>query len=243
MGSRATPVAGGAVWTSANAVLERAKRIAAHLLEAAEADIVVEDGVFHVAGSPDRCKTWAEIGTAGFQGASLPEGLRIGCLEELTHFEPSNFTFPAGAYCCVVEIDRETGGVRVRDFVAVDDCGVVINPLLAAGQVMGGVAQGIAQALFESVEYDPESGQPRTATLLDYLVPSAAEYPSFVLDHIETPTPSNPLGAKGLGESGAVGATPAVVNAVVDALSHLGVRDVAMPCTPQRIWQHLSGQG
>ena len=137
--------------------------------------------------------------------------MKIGALEELTHFEPSNFTFPSGAYCAIVEIDRETGEVVVQRFVAVDDCGVIINPANAAGQVMGGVAQGIAQALYESVEYDPSSGQPRTATLMDYLVPSAAEFPMFELDHTVTPTPSNPLGAKGLGESGAVGATPAVV--------------------------------
>ena len=240
MGSRATPVAGSAVWTSAQVIVDRARKIAAHMLEAADEDIVLVDGAFQVAGSPDRTKSWAEIGTAGFQGASLPEGMKIGALEELTHFEPSNFTFPSGAYCAIVEIDRETGEVVVQRFVAVDDCGVIINPANAAGQVMGGVAQGIAQALYESVEYDPSSGQPRTATLMDYLVPSAAEFPMFELDHTVTPTPSNPLGAKGLGESGAVGATPAVVNAVVDALSHLGVRDVSMPITPEKVWRLLN---
>jgi aerobic carbon-monoxide dehydrogenase large subunit len=240
MGSRATPVAGGAVWTAGQVIVERARKIAAHLLEAAEEDIVMEGGAFHVAGSPDRSKSWAEIGTAGFQGASLPEGLKIGALEELTYFEPSNFTFPSGAYCCVVEIDRETGEIVVDRFIAVDDCGVIINPANAAGQVMGGVAQGIAQALYESVEFDPSTGQPLTGTLMNYLVPSAAEFPMFELGHTVTPTPSNPLGAKGLGESGAVGATPAVVNAVVDALSHLGVRDVSMPVTPEKVWKILN---
>lgn len=196
-------------YTSAQIVLDRAKQVAAHLLEASVDDIVITDATFHVAGSPELGKTWAEIGTAGYQGGSLPEGMKIGALEELTYFEPSNFTFPSGAYCCVVEIDRGTGKVTVERFVAVDDCGVVINPMLAAGQVMGGVAQGIAQALYEEVVYDPETGQPRTATLLDYAVPAAPELPPFQLAHTVTPTPSNPIGAKGLGESGSVGAPPA----------------------------------
>ena len=239
MGSRATAVAGGAVWTSSQVVLTRAKRIAAHLLEADADDIVCEDGRFHVAGSPANAKSWGDIGTAGLQGGSLPEDMKIGCLEELTHFEPSNFTFPAGAYACIVGIDRETGHVTVERFVCVDDCGTVINPMLAAGQVMGGVAQGIAQALLEEVSYDPDTGQPRTATLMDYLVPAATELPNFELDHTVTVTTSNPLGAKGLGESGAVGATPAVVNAVVDALSHLGVRHLDMPTTPEKVWRAL----
>ena len=243
MGSRATPVAGGAVYTSAQVILDRAKQIAAHLLEANADDIVVTDGSFHVAGSPELAKTWAEIGAAGYQGGSLPEGMKIGILEELTYFEPSNFTFPSGAYCCVVEIDRGTGGVTIERFVAVDDCGVVINPMLAAGQVMGGVAQGIAQALYEEMAYDPESGQPRTATLLDYAAPAAPELPPFQLEHTVTPTTSNPLGAKGLGESGAVGAPPAVMNAVIDALSHLGIRHLDMPATPERVWRAMSTAG
>lgn len=240
MGSRATAVAGGAVYTSAQVIVDRAKQIAAHLLEASVEDIVLDDGAFSVAGSPANAKTWAEIGTAGLQGGSLPEGLKIGCLEELTHFEPSNFTFPSGAYCAVVGIDRDTGAVTVERFIAVDDCGTVINPMLAAGQVMGGVAQGIAQALLEEVRYD-ESGQPLTSTLMDYLVPAATELPNYELSHTYTPTPSNPLGAKGLGESGAVGSTPAVINAVVDALSHLGVTHIDMPATPEKVWRALQG--
>ncbi len=240
MGSRAVAVAGGAVWTSAHVVLDRAKRIAAHLLEADVDDIVVEDGTFHVAGAPAVGKTWAEIGTAGLQGAQLPDDMKIGCLEELTHFEPSNFTFPSGAYCCVVGIDRETGKPTVERFYAVDDCGTIINPMLAGGQVMGGIAQGIAQALYEEVQYDPITAQPKTGNLIDYLIPAATELPNYTLDHIVTLSPSNPLGAKGLGESGSVGSTPAVINAVVDALSHLGVRDITMPATPERIWQLLN---
>ena len=241
MGSRAVAVGGGAVFTSAHVVLERAREIAAHMLEADIADIVSEDGRFHVAGSPANAKTWNDIGLAGMQGASLPDTLRIGCLEELTYFEPSNFTFPSGAYACVVGIDRETGAVTIERFIAVDDCGTVINPLLADGQVMGGVAQGIAQALYEEFQYDVESGQPKTSTLLDYLVPAATELPNYELDHTVTLSPSNPLGAKGLGESGSVGSTPAVINAVVDAVRHLGVRTIDMPATPERMWRILAG--
>jgi aerobic carbon-monoxide dehydrogenase large subunit len=202
---------------------------------------VVDNGGFAVAGAPTRTKTWAEVGMASYQGGALPEGMRIGGLEELVHFEASNFTYPAGAYGCVVGIDRETGRVDVERFVAVDDCGTVINPLLAHGQVMGGVAQGIAQALYEEVAYEPGTAQPRTSTLADYLMPSAAEMPAFELAEIVTPSPANPLGAKGLGESGSVGTPPAVINAVVDALSGFGVRDVAMPATPERVWAAMTG--
>jgi carbon-monoxide dehydrogenase large subunit len=241
MGSRAIAVGGSAVLESAQVVLERARAIAAHLLEASPDDIVLDNGGFAVTGSPGKTKTWSEVGMASYQGGSLPEGMKIGGLEELVHFEPSNFTYPAGAYGCVVGIDRETGRVTVERFVAVDDCGTVINPLLAHGQVMGGVAQGIAQALYEEVSYEPESGQPRTSTLADYLVPTAAEMPAFELWEVVTPTPANPLGAKGLGESGSVGTPPAVINAVVDGLSGFGVRDIAMPATPERVWTAMSG--
>ena len=240
MGSRTAPVAGSAVHVAATKVFDKAKRIAAHLLEAASDDIECNNGSFNVKGTPSKSVSWAEVGKAGFQGGSLPDDIPIGGLEELVFFEPSNFTFPAGAYCCVVAVDRETGKTTIEKFVCVDDCGTVINPLLAEGQVAGGVAQGIAQALYESVEYDPATGQPQTATLIDYLVPAASELPSYVLEHTVTLSPSNPLGVKGLGESGSVGATPAVTNAVVDALSHLGVRHTDMPHTPQRLWGLLS---
>ena len=239
MGSRAIAIGGSAVYESAQIVLDRAKAIAAHLLEAAPDDIVLDNGGFAVAGSPTKTKTWADVGLASYQGGSLPEGIKIGGLEELVHFEASNFTFPCGAYGCVVGIDRETGAVRVERFTAVDDCGTVINPLLAHGQVMGGVAQGIAQALYEEVSYD-DAGQPRTSTLADYLMPTAAEMPMFELAETCTPTPTNPLGAKGVGESGSVGTPPAVINAVVDGLSGFGVRDVAMPATPEKVWAAMT---
>lgn len=163
-----------------------------------------------------------------------------GSLDATVFQQVPNFSFPSGAYCCVVEIDRETGEVEIRNMYLVDDCGTVINPMLVEGQVHGGVAQGIAQALYEHMQYD-ESGVPRTATLMDYLVPAAADLPGYVTGRTVTLNPSNTLGAKGVGESGSVGAPPAVINAVVDALSHLGVKHIDMPATPQKIWSILRG--
>jgi carbon-monoxide dehydrogenase large subunit len=163
-----------------------------------------------------------------------------GALDSTVFQQVPNFSFPSGAYCCVVEIDRETGGVNIVNMYLVDDCGTVINPLLVEGQVHGGVAQGIAQALYEHMLYDP-SGVPRTSTFMDYLVPAASDLPGYVTGRINTPNPSNTLGAKGVGESGSVGAPPAVVNAVVDALSHLGVKHIDMPVTPIKVWNILEG--
>ena len=238
MGSRGIPVGGAAVQKAALKVREKAVRIAAHLLEADESDIELVDGRFAVRGAPDQGMTLAEVALAAFKPHKLPDGFDLG-LDETAFFEPSNLSYPSGAHCCVVEVDRDTGKVEVLRYVAVDDCGVVINPLMAKGQIHGGLAQGIAQALLEEVRYG-EDGQPGSGSLVDYTVPSALDLPTYETDHLVTPTSFNPLGAKGLGESGATAAPQAVVNAVVDALAHLGVRDVEMPCTPQKVWRVLT---
>ena len=239
MGSRIAAIAGESVKQASAEVVARARRIAAHLLEANPDDLVVDDDAFAVAGSPDRSVSWGDVAVASFQNMRLPEGMAPGGLEATVHYAPPNFSFPCGAYCCVVEIDRATGDIAIRDMYLVDDCGTVINPLLAEGQVHGGVAQGIAQALYEKMTYSDE-GQPLTATLVDYLFPGAPELPAFTSGRTVTPTPNNSLGAKGIGESGSVGAPGAVVNAAVDALGHLGVRHIDMPVTPQKLYALLS---
>lgn len=241
MGSRGVPTGGSAVKVASQRVLDRAKKIAAHLLEASEQDLEVADDAFNVRGSPGKRVGWSEVAWASFQPLSIPPELQAGSLEERLFHESPNFSYPSGAYGCVVEIDRATGDVKIRQMVLIDDCGTVINPLLAEGQVHGGVAQGIAQALFERVVYEPDLGQPITSNLLDYLVPSAADLPGFITDRINTPCPNNPLGAKGIGESGAVGAPAAVINAVVDALADFGVEHVDMPATPDKIWGLMQG--
>jgi aerobic carbon-monoxide dehydrogenase large subunit len=237
-GSRSTPVGGEAVKRASLRALEKATQVAAHILEAAVEDVEVRDGRFTVRGSPDRGVDWTEVANKAYRPTQLGD-IEAG-IEATARFEPPNLTFPSGAHCCVVEVDRDTGRVRIRRYVAVDDCGVVINPLLAQGQIMGGVAMGIAQALYEKVTYGAD-GQPLTTTLAEYLVPSAAELPRFELGSTVTPTPSNSLGAKGIGESGATAAPQAVVNAAVDALSHLGVRNLEMPLTPERVWRAMQG--
>jgi carbon-monoxide dehydrogenase large subunit len=228
-GSRSLQIGGSAVAKASNAVLAQARALAADLLEADEGDIVVtEDGRLGVAGVPARTFGWADLARAS---ASRGEPLAAAL-----DFDQAGATFPFGAHVAVVEVDVETGFVRSLRHVAVDDCGRVLNPLIVAGQQHGGVAQGIAQALWEEMVHD-EDGNPLTATLADYTMPSAAELPSFEVASTETPTPLNPLGAKGIGESGTVGSTPAVQNAVIDALSHLGVRHIDLPCTPERVWR------
>ena len=243
MGSRGAPTAGSAVKVASSRVLTRAKRIAAHLLEAAEEDLEVVDDAFNVKGSPGKKVSWGDVAWASFQPLRIPPELQAGSLEERLFQESPNFSYPSGAYACVVEIDRETGDVTIRDMVLVDDCGTVINPLLAEGQVHGGVAQGIAQALYEGVSYDSSTGQPVTANLLDYLVPSAADLPDYKVGRTTTLCPNNPLGAKGIGESGSVGAPPAVINAIVDALSGFGVDHIDMPATPEKIWKAMNSGG
>jgi len=193
-----------------------------------------------VRGTPTKSITWGEVAWASFQPLEIPEELGAGTLEDSRFQTVPNFSYPSGAYGCVVAIDRATGKITVERYVCIDDCGVVINPLLAEGQVHGGVAQGVAQALFEQMTYD-EDGQPLTATLVDYLIPSAADLPSFESGRVVTPTPVNTLGAQGIGESGSVGAPPAVVNAVVDALRAGGadIDHIDMPVTPEKVWSVL----
>ncbi len=229
MGSRSLQTAGSAVYRAGEEVLAQARDLAARQLEAGADDIVVGDGGLHVAGVPTRSVSWAELATAA-------EG---GVITHELDFDQGNSSFPFGAHVAVVEVDTETGGVELVRHVAVDDCGTVLNPLLVAGQQHGGVAQGAAQALYEWVQYD-EDANPRTANLADYLMPSAAELPSFEVSNTETASPLNPLGAKGIGESGTIGSTPAIHNAVVDAVSHLGVAHIDMPTTPERIWRALA---
>jgi carbon-monoxide dehydrogenase large subunit len=227
-GSRSLQLGGSAVDGAAEAVVAAGRALAAQLLEASEADIVVsEDGRLGVAGVPARALSWADLAVAGEK-----QGTPLVADQDFTQ---AGATFPFGAHVAVVEVDSETGLVRPVRHVAVDDCGRVLNPLLVAGQQHGGIAQGIGQALWEAIAYDAD-GNPLTATLADYGLPSAAEFPSFEAGGTETPTPLNPLGAKGIGESGTVGSMPAVQNAVIDALSHLGVRHLDPPLSPERVW-------
>jgi carbon-monoxide dehydrogenase large subunit len=237
-GGRSLAVGGPAVQAAAVRVREKAKQIAAHTLEADEADIEYVDGQFHVRGAPGRGVSLAEVARTSYRPHKLPGNFNLG-LDETVVYEPTGLCFTSGAHCCIAEIDRDTGKVRILRYVAVDDCGTVINPLIVMGQVHGGLAQGIAQALIEEIRYG-DDGQPATATMIDYTLPSALDLPTYEAHHIETPTSVNPLGAKGVGESGAIGAPHTVVNAVVDALSHLGVRDIDMPCTPQKVWRILN---
>lgn len=242
MGSRIAAIAGEATKRASIQVFDAAKRVAAHLLEANPDDIDCVDGNFHVRGTPSRATTWAEVGWAGLAPTQLPDDLSPGCLDATIFHEPTGFTFPSGAYVCVVGIDRETGAVEIERFLAVDDCGTVLNPLLAEGQVEGGIIQGVAQALFEEMVYD-DNGQPLTGNLMTYLAPSAADVPSIEEERTYTPSPHNSMGVKGIGESGAIGSPPAVVNAVVDALRQYGVTHIDMPITPQKVWRILADVG
>lgn len=238
MGSRSLQTAGSAIHEAAQVVLGKARTLAAHLLEASADDIVVGDGGLQVTGVPTSTLSWAELAKAANDDSRRPSGMDPGLSHE-HDFDGGDSTYPFGAHVAVVEIDRETGGVQLIRHVAVDDCGRILNPMLVSGQQHGGIAQGVGQALYEWVQYDAD-GNPVTSNLMDYLMPSAAEFPSFEVSNTETDSPRNPLGAKGIGESGTIGSAPAVHNAVVDALSHLGVRHVDMPCTPQRIWEAIS---
>ncbi|HXV63402.1 MAG TPA: molybdopterin cofactor-binding domain-containing protein, partial [Vicinamibacteria bacterium] len=206
---------------------------------AAEEDLEWERGKFFVKGSPDRAKTIQEIAFAAY--TNPPEGVEAG-LEAVTYYDPPALTYPFGSYICVVDIDRGTGEVKVRRFVAVDDCGVRINPMIVEGQIHGGLTMGLAPALFEEISYD-ENGNIHGGNFMEYLVPTAWETPKWETGETVTPSPHHPIGAKGVGESATVGAPPAIVNAVVDALSHLGVRHLEMPLTPARVWQVLKDKG
>jgi aerobic carbon-monoxide dehydrogenase large subunit len=238
MGSRSLQTGGSAIYKAGEQVLAKARRLAAHLLEAGVEDIVLHDGAkVGVAGVPATALSWAELARAAGDPAQLPDGMEPGLASELD-FNQGEATYPFGAHVAVVEVDTETGRVELVRHVAVDDCGRILNPLLVAGQQHGGIAQGVAQALYEGVVYD-DDGNPLTGNLMDYAMPSAAELPSFEASNTETPTPLNPLGAKGIGESGTIGSTPAVQNAVVDALSVFGVRHLDMPLTAERVWRAI----
>ena len=232
LGSRSLQAGGSAVYEASQVVLEKGKQLAASLLEASADDIVVGEGALQVAGVPAKSISWADLATA-----AVEQEIEGGLAHELD-FDGTDATYPFGSHVAVVEVDRETGHVELLRHVAVDDCGTILNPMLVNGQQHGGIAQGIAQALWEHFQYD-EDGNPISASLMDYLMPSAAELPSFEVSNTETASPRNPLGAKGIGESGTIGSTPAVHNAVCDAVAHLGVEHVDMPCTPQTVWQAL----
>jgi carbon-monoxide dehydrogenase large subunit len=236
-GSRSLAVGGIALWNAAQRIKEKAKKIAAHELEVAEEDIEWMDGKLQVRGVPDKAKTIPEIAFSAWTAHSLPEGVEPG-LEATYVFDPPNFTFPSGTHVCAVEVDAETGKVDILRYVAVDDCGNVINPMIVDGQIHGGVAQGIASALYEEAIFD-EQGQLLTSSMHSYRVPSAAELPSFVTDRTVTPSTTNPMGVKGVGEAGTIAAPAAVMNAVADALTPLGVTEIQMPATPERVWRAL----
>jgi carbon-monoxide dehydrogenase large subunit len=230
-GSRSGAVGMSAIVKALDKVEAKAKKIAAHLMEADEADVVIEDGALKVAGT-DKSVPWFQMALAAYTAHNLPQGMEPG-LKETAFYDPANFTFPAGCYICEVEIDPDTGHTDIVQFVAADDFGNIINPMIVEGQVHGGVTQGIGQALLEGANYDPASGQLLTASYMDYTMPRAGDVPSYKLSTSSTPSPSNPLGLKGCGEAGAIGSPPAVINAITDAI---GTEEITMPATPQKVW-------
>ncbi len=231
-GSRTTAVGGSAVYTAVQRLKEKMKQIASHMLEASASDVTLEDGKFFVAGSPQKAVTFTEVAATANLSNTLHPGIEPG-LETTAFWEPAALTYPFGTHICMVEVDKDTGEAEIKRYIAVDDCGRQLNPLLVEGQIHGGIAQGIGQAMIEGVEYT-EDGQLLTATLMDYAMPLASELPSFETDSTVTPSPVNPLGVKGIGEAGAIGSTPAVANAIADAL---GVAHVDMPFTSEKLWK------
>jgi carbon-monoxide dehydrogenase large subunit len=236
MGSRSIAVGGAALVRAITKVRDKARQIAAHMLEAAAEDVVLEAGRYQVKGVPGTGLTLAQVADRAYSD-KLPDEIDPG-LEASDFFKPPAEIYPFGAHVAVVEIERETGIVQLRDYFTVDDCGPRISPPLVEGQVHGGLAQGIAQALLEEMVYD-ESGQLLTGTLMDYALPRADTFPAFTVDKTVTPTPLNPLGVKGIGEAATIGSTPAIANAVIDALSPLGVRHLDIPLRPERVWQAM----
>ena len=239
-GSRATAVEGGSIALSARKVREKARKIAGHLLEVSEDDLEFVDGKFTVKGVPTKGKTIQEIAWAAYMAGSMPKGVEP-ILEASTFYDPENFVFPFGTHICVVDVDKETGQVSIRRYVAVDDCGVQINPMIVEGQVHGGVLQGLAQAMLEQAVYD-EHGNLLTSNFLEYLVPSSLEAPRIETDSTVTPSPHNPIGVKGVGETGAIASSQAFVNAVCDALAPYGVVHIDMPVTPEKVWKAIHGK-
>jgi carbon-monoxide dehydrogenase large subunit len=224
---------------AARKIKAKARKIAAYLLEAREDDLEWNVNKWQVKGSPDKAKTIQEIAFAAY--TNHPDDVEAG-LEATDYYNPPNLTFPFGSYICVVDIDKGTGQVHVRRFVAIDDCGNIINPLVVEGQVQGGLTMGLAPALYEEIVYD-QNGTCLTGTFADYLLPTAVESPKWETGHTVTPSPHHPIGAKGVGESPTVGAPPAIANAVVDALWHLGVRHIDIPITPEKVWKALRAAG
>ncbi|MGA8846890.1 MAG: molybdopterin cofactor-binding domain-containing protein, partial [Nocardioides sp.] len=238
-GSRSLVVGGEAIVRAADKVIEKAKPIAAHLLEASVDDIEFSAGRLSVRGT-DQGMALTEIATAVFTAHDYPEGIEPSLDSEAT-YDPINFNYPHGTHLCAMEVDTETGGVKIRKYVCVDDIGTIINPMIVAGQVHGGLVQGIAQALWEEAVYD-DAGTLVSGSFVDYLLPTAADTVSFEIDHTSSPSITNTLGTKGVGEAGTIASTPAVVNSVVDAIRHLGVSDIQMPCTPERVWKAIHSQ-
>jgi carbon-monoxide dehydrogenase large subunit len=233
-GSRSLAVGGEAIARATVKVVDKVRKIVAHQLEAAPEDIELAGGKFSVKGSPDKGMTLADVAMQAYIAADLPEGMEPS-LEEQAFYDPENFVFPFGAHACVVDVDGETGKVDIVRYVGVDDCGPAINPNLIEGQIHGGITHAIGQALYERIHYD-DDGQLVTGTFVDYALPSAADVPSFETDRTETPSPVNSLGVKGVGEAGTIAASPAIVNAVIDALRPLGVDYIDMPLSPQHVW-------
>jgi carbon-monoxide dehydrogenase large subunit len=233
--SRSTPVAGAAGAMACRKIRDKAKKIAAHLLEVSVDDLEWEPGKFSVKGIPKKASTIQDVAFAAY--TNHPQGMEAG-LEAVSYYDPPNMTFPFGSYICVVDIDSGTGEVKIRRFMAVDDCGNIINPMIVEGQIHGGLTMGIAPALLEEISYD-EEGNMTGGSFMEYLVPTAVETPHWETDKTCTPSPHHPLGAKGVGESATVGAPPAVANAVVDALSHLGVKHLDIPITPEKVWRAI----
>jgi len=236
-GSRSLPVGGAALWSAGEKIIEKAREIVAHQLEVSADDLEYEAGTFTVKGSPDKEMTVKGAAWAAFTAHNLPDGMEPN-LEATATYDPPNFSWPGGAHAAVVEVDTGTGDARLIRYVAIDDVGTVVNPLIVDGQVHGGITQGIATALYEEALYD-EDGNLANGTMAMYLVPSAAELPSYELDRTESKATDHPFGAKGVGETGTIAAAPAVINAVIDALSHLGVTDIQMPATPERVWRAI----
>ena len=235
-GSRSLAVGGMALVSACGKVIDKAKPIAAGMLEVSADDLEWTPGRFTVKGDPDKGVSIGEIALATFAAHALPDGVEPSIDADAT-YDPENFSFPHGTHLCATEVDTETGFVKIRSYVAVDDIGKVVNPLIVEGQVHGGLAQGIAQALYEEAVYD-DDGNLVTTTLADYLVPAASDLPSYVTGRTESPA-DTALGAKGVGEAGTIASTPAVVNAIVDALRPFGIHDITMPCTPERVWRAI----
>ena len=236
-GSRGTAVGGTAIVMSIDKILAKAKTLAAHLFETTSDHVVFENGVFTAPGVTNREIGWGELAGEAYVAKNLPAGLEPG-LEASSFFEPQNFTFPFGTHIVAVDVDRDTGRVKITKYVAVDDCGPQINPLIVEGQLQGGIAHSLGQVLFEKTVYD-ENGQLLTGEFMDYALPRATDIPEYIFGHTVTPTPVNPLGIKGVGEAGTIGATPAIANAVLDALAPLGVTHLDLPMTPERVWQAM----